>query len=134
MITSKNTILYSYALWIIGRVDFGVPIDELREVMARWFFMSQITGRYTNSPETRMQEDLNRLDGLPADPARFVDVLNAQIDAAVPDDWWRVTLIDGLNTSSVAAPAYVGSSLLRMGDGDIELADGEVDHRDVVAG
>ena len=27
MITSKNTILYSYALWIIGRVDFKVPVD-----------------------------------------------------------------------------------------------------------
>ena len=68
MITSKNTILYSYALWIIGRVDFKVPVDELREVMARWFFMSQITGRYTSSPETRMQEELNRLEGLNGAP------------------------------------------------------------------
>ena len=127
MITSKNTILYSYALWIIGRVDFGVPVDELREVMARWFFMSQITGRYTNSPETRMQEDLNRLDGVPATAERFVAVLNGQIDAAVPDDWWRVTLIDGLLTSSATAPAYVAYvSALNILDADVLLATSKV--------
>jgi hypothetical protein len=33
MITSRNTILYTYVLWIIGRVNFRVPIDELREVI-----------------------------------------------------------------------------------------------------
>ncbi|MFG1928744.1 DUF262 domain-containing protein [Cryptosporangium sp. NPDC048952] len=127
MITSKNTILYSYALWIIGRVDFGVPVDELREVMARWFFMSQLTGRYTNSPETRMQEDLNRLDGLPSGAAQFVKVLNQQIDAAVPDDWWRVTLIDGLTTSSGGAPAYVAYiAALNVLDADVLLSTSKV--------
>ena len=127
MITSKTTILYSYALWIIGRVDFGVPVDELREVMARWFFMSQITGRYTNSPETRMQEDLNRLDALPETAAAFVEVLNGQIGAAVPEDWWRVTLIDGLDTSSVAAPAYVAYvAALNILDADVLLATSKV--------
>lgn len=127
MITSKNTILYSHALWIIGRVDFGVPTDELREVMARWFFMSQITGRYTNSPETRMQEDLNRLDGLPAEAPAFVETLNGQIDAAVPDDWWQVTLLDALNTSSSSAPAFVAYvAALNILDAEVLLATSKV--------
>ncbi len=127
MITSKNTILYSYALWIIGRIDFKVPIDELREVMARWFFMSQITGRYTNSPETRMQEELNRLEGLAPVPASFIAVLGEQIDAAVPEDWWRVTLIDALNTSSSAAPAFVAYiAALNIIDADVLLATSKV--------
>ena len=127
MITSKNTILYSYALWIIGRVDFGVPVDELREVMGRWFFMSQITGRYTNSPETRMQEDLNRLDGVTTDAASFIAALTSQIDAAVPDDWWRVTLIDQLHTSSASAPAFVAYiAALNILDADVLLATSKV--------
>lgn len=127
MITSKNTILYSYALWIIGRTDFKVPIDELREVMARWYFMSQITGRYTNSPETRMQEELNRLDGLTISAESFVSALNEQISAAVPDDWWTVTLIDALNTSSSGAPAYAGYiAALNILDADVLLATSKV--------
>lgn len=122
-----KTVLYSYALWIIGRIDFNVPVDELREVMARWFFMSQMTGRYTSSPETRMQEDLNRLDGLPAVAAEFVKILNAQIDAAVPDDWWGVTLPNNLNTSSAGAPAYVAYiAALNILDADVLLATSKI--------
>jgi hypothetical protein len=127
MITSKNTILYAYALWIIGRIDFKVSLDQLREVMARWFFMSQITGRYTSSPETRMQEELNRLDGLNGSPAEFVKVLNAQITAAVPSDWWSITLPDNLNTSSAGAPAYVAYvAALNILDADVLLATSKV--------
>lgn len=127
MITSKNTILYSYALWILGRVDFKVPVDELREVMARWFFMSQITGRYTSSPETRIQEDLNRLEGLNASPAAFVKTLNEQIDAAVPPDWWSVTLPEALVTSNAGTPAFVAYvAALNVLDADVLLATSKI--------
>ena len=127
MITSTSTILYTYALWLIGRNRFKVPVDELREVMARWFFMSQVTGRYTSSPETRMQEELNRLDGLPENAAEFTKVLTAQIDAAVPADWWTVTLPDALDTSSAKSPAWVAYvAALNILDADVLLATSKV--------
>jgi hypothetical protein len=110
MITSSNAVLYTYAIWLIGRVDFEVPVDQLREVMARWFFMSQITGRYTNSPESQISEDIDRLTELldtGKSPESFISELNALINAAVPEDWWRVTLVENLRTSSTTAPAYV---------------------------
>lgn len=40
MVTSQHTLIFSYALWLIGRTDYGVPLDRLREVIARWFFMA----------------------------------------------------------------------------------------------
>jgi hypothetical protein len=61
MISSDTTLLYSYALWLIGRVDHGVPLDLLREVIARWFFMAQTTGRYTGAFESRFEQDTARL-------------------------------------------------------------------------
>ena len=123
MITSQNTVLYTYALWLIGRVEFNVPLDELREIMARWFFMSQITGRYTNSPETRIQEDISRLEGLTPQSAAFVSVLTAQIESAVPPDWWTATLPDNLFTSSANAPAYVAYiAALNILDADVLLS------------
>ena len=123
MITSQNTVLYTYALWLMGRVEFNVPVDELREVMARWFFMSQITGRYTNSPETRIQEDISRIDGLAAGQAAFIGALNEQIESAVPPDWWTATLPDNLYTSSTNAPAYVAYiAALSILDSDVLLS------------
>lgn len=123
MITSQNTVLYTYALWLIGRVEFNVPLDELREIMARWFFMSQITGRYTNSPETRIQEDISRIDGLATQPASFINALNTQIESAVPPDWWTATLPDNLYTSSANAPAYAAYvAALNILDADVLLS------------
>ncbi|PYG01843.1 Protein of unknown function DUF262 [Georgenia satyanarayanai] len=106
MVTSKNTVIYGYALWLIGRTEFNVPVDELREVMARWYFMAQITGRFSGSPETRAQEDLNRLDGLARTPQVFKEVITSQVDTTLTEDWWSVTLPDNLYTSSTTSPAF----------------------------
>lgn len=124
MITSQNTVLYTYTLWLLGRVDFDVPVDKLREVMARWFFMSQITGRYTNSPESQIQEELSRLGTVAGQSAdRFVKELNSMIDAAVPADWWTVTLPENLITSSTNSPPFVGYiAALNILDADVLLS------------
>ena len=109
MITSKNTVLYTYALWLIGRVDFGVAIDSLREVMARWFFISQITGRYTNSPESAIDDDLSRIDAVESKtPQAFIETLDDLVASAAPADWWTISLPEEFVTSSIRAPAYVG--------------------------
>jgi len=39
----------------MGRIRHNVPLHELREVMARWFFMSHLTSRYTGSFESRAE-------------------------------------------------------------------------------
>lgn len=123
MVTSKNAILYGYALWLIGRTEFGVPVDELREVMARWYFMAQITGRFSGSAETRGQEDLNRLDGLEPTSQAFVDAITSQVETILTDDWWNVTLPDDLHTSNMSGPAYTGYvAALTILDADVLLS------------
>jgi len=106
MVTSKNAVLFGYAFWLIGRTEFDVPIDQLRELMARWYFMAQITGRYSGSAETVGQRDLNRLDGLERTPEAFIHSMNTQIATTLTDDWWRVTLPEDLDTSNATGPAY----------------------------
>lgn len=123
MVTSKNAILYGYALWLIGRTEFKVPVDELRELMARWYFMAQITGRYSGSAETRGQEDINSLDGLPHEAESFKATINSQIDTILTDDWWRVTLPEDLHTSNMSGPAYTGYvAALTVLDADVLLS------------
>lgn len=99
IISSHNTILYTYALWLIGKRDFEVNDRELRKLMARWFFMSALTGRYTDSPEARMEQDMAMLRGLSA-PEHFVGALNRQIDVVLTNDFWEVTLPNQLETAA----------------------------------
>lgn len=123
MVTSKNAILYTYAMWLIGRTEFNVPIDELRELMARWYFMAQITGRFSTSPETRAQQDLNRLDGLDRTPDEFKKAITTQVDTILTEDWWSVTLPEDLNVSGTSGPAYIGyMAALTILDADVLLS------------
>jgi hypothetical protein len=49
MITSQTNLLYSYVLYLIGRTEYKVEEYTIRRISTRWFFMTSITGRYTNS-------------------------------------------------------------------------------------
>ncbi len=99
LISSQMAVLYTYALWLIGKRDFGVEPFRLREVMARWFFMASLTGRYTSSPEGQMEQDLAFLrEARSADD--FVNILDRQIDAVLTRDYWEVTLPNELATAA----------------------------------
>lgn len=99
LISSQMAVLYTYAMWLIGKRDFGVDPYRLREVIARWFFMAALTGRYTSSPESRMEQDLAFLRGINTAEA-FVKVLDQQIDAVLTRDYWEVTLPNDLETAA----------------------------------
>jgi hypothetical protein len=104
MISSETSLLYSYALYLIGRRDYAVDPTTLRAVIARWFFMAQLKGRYTSSPETVMEQDLARLRRV-QDAAGFVETLNQVIDDSLTQDYWAITLPGELETSSPNSPS-----------------------------
>ncbi len=128
MITSNNTVLYTYALWLIGLTRFNLDRSKLRSLMARWFFMSQTTGRYTNSPETRIEEDLYRFDNDSPSPETFTKVIERVIDTTLTGDFWTIRLPDDFITSSTfvspAYQAYVAS--LNILDADLFLLDEKI--------
>ncbi|MCC3291779.1 DUF262 domain-containing protein [Arthrobacter sp. zg-Y1110] len=108
MVTSDMNILSSYALWIMGRTRFGVDITTLRNLMARWLFMSQLSGRYTGSAETQLQKDLDRLTAISGNEAgSFVSTLETVIDAELSEDFWTLRMPDSLiSSSSALSPSY----------------------------
>ncbi len=104
MIVSVNNILYSYVFYLIGKYDFSVEPFILRDTIARWFFMSALTSRYSGSFESTMEQDLNRLrDVKNADG--FVSLLNRIVTDALTDDYWNITLPNELATSSPRSPS-----------------------------
>jgi len=45
MISSDVGLMYSYAMFLIGRRDFAVPLPDLKKAIAQWFFMVSLTSR-----------------------------------------------------------------------------------------
>lgn len=103
MITSETNIFYSYALFLIGRHDFGVEYSRLRDAIARWFFFAALTARYSGSPESTMEEDLARLRNL-SGPDEFVNALDGVVAAGLTEDYWAITLPEELASSSARTP------------------------------
>ena len=119
LISSKNALLYTYALYLIGKRDFGVEAFSLRNVIARWFLMVSLTGRYTDSPESRMEQDLADLRDV-STASGFVARLDQTISTTLTDDYWNITLPNELATSSARNPAlYTYYAALNLLDAQV---------------
>jgi hypothetical protein len=114
MISSQTNLLYAYVFFLIGKRRFSVPHGELRDLIARWFFMTSLTARYTSSSESALEKDLSRLRST-ANADEFVTVLNNTIALTLTPDYWNLTLPNLLATSSTRGPnlaAYEASQNL----------------------
>jgi hypothetical protein len=81
-----------------------VPEFDLRQVIARWFFMSAVTGRFTSSAESAMEFDLARLRDVNTSEG-FINALNQICDITLTNDFWAVSLPNDLATSSPRSPS-----------------------------
>ena len=103
MISSQNALLYAYAFYLIGRKRFGLAEHKLQRLIGRWFYAASLTGRYTSSPETVMDGDLNRLKEV-TDAEDFVATLEGIMANELTNDFWTVTLPSNLDSSSARNP------------------------------
>lgn len=104
MISSQNALLYTYTLYLIGRTELKLPEQQLRQIIAQWFFMSAVTGRYTGSPESRMESDLLMLRSV-ENAEELITRLRQTCNVTLTGDFWDVTLPNELATSSARSPS-----------------------------
>jgi hypothetical protein len=102
LISSKNAVLFSYILYLIGKKHFEQSNYDLQRIIGRWFAMASLTGRYSSSPETAFEKDLNRIKDF--DPNGFVVGLEKIIGENLTDDFWKITLVGQMETSSARSP------------------------------
>lgn len=107
MLTSANNFLYCYLFFLMGRHEYAVGPSELREAIARWFFMASLTGRYTGSPETALEADLRRFSEAHSSD-EFIAIIDHVIDTQLTPDFWNVTLPELLDSSAAWSPYLFG--------------------------
>ena len=114
MVSSQNALLYTYIFYLIGRTELRIGERELRPTIAQWFFMSALTGRYTNSPESALESDLAMLRDVTSGQ-EFLARLGNACAVSLTNDFWEVTLPNDLATSAARSPslfAYEASLIL----------------------
>ncbi|MGA7948610.1 MAG: hypothetical protein WCA45_00400 [Thiobacillaceae bacterium] len=103
MISSQNALLYAYAFYLIGRIRCQVPEHQLQKAIGRWFFFSSLKGRYTSSPESTMDADLNLLREIKDAPG-FLNKLDGILASEQTNDFWTISLPAKLDSSSARNP------------------------------
>lgn len=106
-ISSVNALVFAYQLYLLGRTEYDVEGFMLRNAIARWLFMSLLTGRFTSSPESRMEQDLAELRELKT-ADQFLARLATVESGTLTDDYWTKTLPMDLATSAGRSPALFG--------------------------
>ena len=103
LISSETALLYAYAFYLIGRTTFKVPEHVLQRLIGRWFYATTLSGRYTSSPETIMDGDLNRMKEA-TDGASYLAIMNKIITDTLTPDFWSITLPNAMDSSSARNP------------------------------
>lgn len=106
-ISSVNALVFAYQLYLLGRTEYEVESFRLKNAIGRWLFMSLLTGRFTTSPESRMEQDLAALRDLKS-AEEFLVRLETVEAATLTDDYWTKTLPLELSTSSGRSPGLFG--------------------------
>ena len=110
-----TAIVFAYQLYLLGRTEYKVDGFVLKNAVARWLYLSLLTGQYSASPESRMEMDLAELrDVTSAD--QFLQQLQLAESVALTDDYWAVTLPQDLATAAGLSPGlfafYAAQTLL----------------------
>jgi uncharacterized protein with ParB-like and HNH nuclease domain len=104
LISSKHVIISSYILFLIGQEEFKLDHKELEKYIGQWFFMSNLSSRYSSSPESQMEADLNKIK-LCKNKIDFIGFITFSIENHFTDDFWKITMPnDLLITSSAIGP------------------------------
>ena len=99
LISSSHNIANAYILYLITKERFNFDHKELEKNIGKWFFFSSVTSRYSYSPETQMESDLNYFKAAKSKDD-FIKLLNSIIDSGLTNDFWDITVPNNLLVSS----------------------------------
>lgn len=107
LISSNNTLVFTYALYLIGKHDFLLKESDLRKLISKWFFMASLSGYYTGSTETKMESDLADLRKIKT-ADEFKTLLDNKISSVLTNDFFDITMDNSLKTSYPKPLAWLG--------------------------
>lgn len=128
LLNSKMTLDFAYTLFLILQYSEEVDKVQIKRCVQKWFVLSTLTGRYVNSPESKMDQDLRRIE-----EKGFLGFLQETEAASLSEDYWNVGLVQNLETSAISSPYFNVFIAAQIFLKDRSLLSGNVDVEDLVS-
>jgi len=100
LISSQNALDFAYVVYLKLAMSNEVDKNEIKRYVARWFTMSILTGRYSASPESKMDLDIRNIN-----EKGVVKYLEEIENAELSDAFWSFGLVQKLDSPVPTAPA-----------------------------
>jgi hypothetical protein len=100
MIGSQNALNFAYILYLSMRSK-KLPAADIERLVRRWFVMSILTGRYSGSPESRIDYDIRQMD-----EQGIAEYCENVIHSELSEGFWDASLPDAMNTSVASSPYF----------------------------
>lgn len=113
LINSQNALDFAYVVFLKLSLTKEVEKTEIKRYVAKWFVMSILTGRYSSSPETRMDMDIRNIN-----EKGVVSYLKEIEEAELSDAFWDYGLVQRLETPNLTAPALSAFFAAQIVTGD----------------
>lgn len=115
LINSQNALDFAYVVFLHLAMSNEVEKTEIKRYVSKWFVMSILTGRYSGSPESRMDLDIRTIN------EKGVVKCLEEIEASdMSDAFWEFTLpqrLDSPNSSAPALSAFFASQIINASKG-----------------
>jgi len=100
LIRSVNAMNFAYILYLkLKEQKYNSALIE--KYVKKWFVLTLLTGRYSGSPESKFDFDINNIS-----KKDFGEYLQEIEEAQLSDAFWNAELIQRLNTSSSTSPVF----------------------------
>ena len=126
LIGGQNGINFAYIVYLRGRAE-QVPAAELERLVARWYVMSLLTGRYAGNPETTFDFDIRQIG-----THGLVEYANAVIAAEMSEGFWTGLLPQQMDTSSSSSPYFNCYRAAQAKLGDLGFLSRDITVRDLL--
>lgn len=101
LLNSQMTLDFAYTLYLKLQDDPSIHQGQIKHLVQKWFVLSTLTGRYVGSPESVMSRDIRNIA-----EKGFLQFEQEAEASALSDTFWKVTLPQNLETTSVNSPAF----------------------------
>ena len=101
LLNSQMTLDFAYTLYLILQRGDEIPKTEIKRCVQKWFVLTTLTGRYTNSPESQMDRDLREIKA-----KGFKNFFNENELTLWDETFWEVTLVKNLETTNTGSPYF----------------------------
>lgn len=98
LISSKMALNFAYILYLTLKKQ---KVLNLQRHVCRWFVMSVLTGRYSGSPESSIDQDIRQIDSVGIEA--YSDSI---IRGELSDAFWETMLPQAMDTSSANSPYF----------------------------